>query len=88
MIKKLLSKLLCFLGIHKWKPIGRWDYCCFMGEKFPKFKEFYRICERCGRVETNYGVPLDEIRKMILLKKIEDMGYYYELKYKGLIFDI
>ena len=76
---------------HKWKTVYEKYYVIFLGEEIPRYRARFRICEKCGKAQeiidfSSYVGPvfsdLDDIKKEVLLKKIEDKGDYYVLVFR------
>lgn len=84
-----MSRLLCRLGLHKWKYVKDCDIRIFLGEKVKIYWNRFRICKRCGKTEE-YWIAWDvweclcEEYAKVLKSKIVDKGEYYILpKQKG-----
>ena len=80
-------RILCKLGIHKWKYVKEEYSDTFLGEKIKRYYNKFRICERCKECQqctydlmSDYYVRLNTEEKKILFKKIKDVGDYYLLK--------
>jgi len=93
--KRRLKNFLKSFCWHKWKIVYKEEPQEFFGETIYDYNAEFRICEKCGAVQTfvsaydGYGptmewTPLRKDKADILKKKIEDKGNYYILKTENL----
>lgn len=88
-MKSLLKKLKTLCHVHRWKYVRKYFPDTFEGVEVESYYHAYRICKKCGKVQTSEifcgfelsnWATLPEQKAEILKTLIIDAGDYYILK--------